>query len=222
MSLASSQQCQPVVSSQTSDNLWASDVDSIFKAGGTTGCPNWLETWVGLTLILAVPLSAQFCLERQEFGRIGWAAGNMVDHPNLCQSRSHTRWATLYKHWGNVREGVRIVNGFALLMAPKSHQTMATLWCRGWVSVVFFCRPREKCGSQLSISLKLCWTLRWRCNFPKFCGVKYHNRAWYVLIEWGKCRVFFLLSVYRERFQTRVSQDLLNSWNLTRRRKELR
>ena len=35
----------------------------------------WLDSWVGLTLILAVPPSARFCFEWWEFGRSGWAAG---------------------------------------------------------------------------------------------------------------------------------------------------
>ena len=34
-----------------------------------------LSTWVGLSLILAGPLSARFCLGGCEFGRIGWLAG---------------------------------------------------------------------------------------------------------------------------------------------------
>ena len=40
-----------------------------------TGWPISWRIWVGLTLILSVPLSAQLCLGWWEIGRTGWAAG---------------------------------------------------------------------------------------------------------------------------------------------------
>ena len=62
-----------------------------------TGCPIWSETLVGVTYNLNVPLSAQFCLGRWVFGRIGWAArkDGGTSKTKLTQPRSLTRWDTL-------------------------------------------------------------------------------------------------------------------------------
>ena len=69
----------------------------------TTGWQWWLVTWVGLTMLLVIPLSARFCLGRWGFGRIGWVTGkdgwtsqikvnptHVTDHhchPVMCQSQ---------------------------------------------------------------------------------------------------------------------------------------
>ena len=45
-----------------------------------------LDSWVGLTLILAVPPSVWFCLSWFEIGRSGWAAGQ--DSGTLYRSKS--------------------------------------------------------------------------------------------------------------------------------------
>ena len=52
---------------------------------------------VGVTLILVIPLSAQFCLDRLEFGRIGQAVRQRcgTSKSKSTQPRSRTRWNTL-------------------------------------------------------------------------------------------------------------------------------
>ena len=45
-----------------------------------------LVDWVGLTGILTVPLSAQFCLGRWEFGRSNWEAGQ---NPHTKEQIAH-------------------------------------------------------------------------------------------------------------------------------------
>ena len=51
----------------------------------STWCFIRSETWVGLTLILGVPLSAQFCLGWRILAEAAWQLGNMVEHPNPSQ-----------------------------------------------------------------------------------------------------------------------------------------
>ena len=50
--------------------------------GAKTGWGWWSVTWVGLTLILDIPLSARFCLGRWKFGRIGWSGVQDGRTPN--------------------------------------------------------------------------------------------------------------------------------------------
>ena len=59
------------------------DIRTVYDAVGSS-CTGWLwwsRTWVGLTMILLIPLSALFCLGRWEFGRTGY----LWDMPNLNQ-----------------------------------------------------------------------------------------------------------------------------------------
>ena len=59
-------------------------------------------TWVGLTMILVIPLAARFCLGRWELGRIGWVTGqdgrtsqNMVYPTHIPDHHCHCMNATL-------------------------------------------------------------------------------------------------------------------------------
>ena len=53
------------------------------ESTGRGAASHVLVDWVGLTWILSVPLSAQFCLGGWEFGRSSWA--RWVAHPNQRQ-----------------------------------------------------------------------------------------------------------------------------------------
>ena len=58
-----------------------------------TGCFIWSETWVGLTKILGVPLSAQFCLGCWQLGGSSWAIRQHggTSKSESTQPRSQTR-----------------------------------------------------------------------------------------------------------------------------------
>ena len=62
-----------------------------------TGYANCSFPWDGFTLILSVPLSAQFCLGWWDLGRSSWAAGQDGGTPkSKSTQRCMSRWNTLY------------------------------------------------------------------------------------------------------------------------------
>ena len=102
-------------------------------------CTGWLwgsRTWVGLTMILVIPLSAWLCLGRWDFGRIGWSTGQGGAgwHNILCRPASVSTYGL--HPWAS-KEAL----GAAQIQNPLGLGVI--LYQLTWVHICFYAVPGE-------------------------------------------------------------------------------
>ena len=107
--------------------------------------------WVGLTWILGVPLSDQFCMGWWEFGRSGWANGQEGGTPKSksTQPRYKTRWITLYKKEDKQRRTM------IFILSP----TGSISWSSRWIPGPSLANRATRTAWRSSAPA--CWTWAW-------------------------------------------------------------